>query len=264
MTSSWWVWWRLQLHVSRVVIFFGDSFGDITPPLHLCKWERGGNDVKATFDRTATEHHLMHENDLKGDLTQWASHLADENKFGAYSSQAASWLSSDSLAETNYLGHLIAAAAWVTYANRFEVASTTPRALQLLNSGSQRLCTAVRMSSTTSLTTAQVSALVEMAGRVAMCPLPGRPDPKRDPRREVHKPWVTLTCSTTVMYLAGGPSTVPRTANQGAPQKIVFKLEESDVGERACDAVRFPNDRLAGRGPLLHAQGIVHLWFLQI
>ncbi|RKO89814.1 hypothetical protein BDK51DRAFT_28168 [Blyttiomyces helicus] len=59
------------------------------------------------------------KNDLKGDLTQWASHLADEIKFGAFSSQAASWLSSNSLTETNSLCHLNAAVAWATHANTF-------------------------------------------------------------------------------------------------------------------------------------------------
>ncbi|RKO91227.1 nuclease Le1, partial [Blyttiomyces helicus] len=120
---------------NQALKFLTHFLGDVTQPLHICKRERGGNDVKTTFDGTSTELHATWDvsipvkrinNDFNGDLTQWASHLSDEIKSGAYSSQAASWLSSGSLTETNSLGNLNAAVAWATDANKFDCSVVWP------------------------------------------------------------------------------------------------------------------------------------------
>ncbi|RKO88359.1 S1/P1 nuclease-domain-containing protein [Blyttiomyces helicus] len=226
---------------------------DVTQPLHICNRERGENDVRTSLDRTGTKLHLNWDvcilvkrikNDFKGNLTQWVSHLANEIKFDAHSSQAASWISSDSLTKTNSLGHLNASVAWATSANTFDC-KVVWRHINRQPMPETKLSGDYYTQSvaTVHLQIAKAGCQHWWKWRVEWrCALAAdrhhhaHPDPKRDPR------WKVQEClgRTPVLWqstsLAGGSTNCFQNSQyivsyQGVPPKSVFKLEGGDVGE---------------------------------
>ncbi|GES96054.1 nuclease Le1 [Rhizophagus clarus] len=81
--------------------FLAHFYGDITQPLHVCGREKGGNEVKVTFDGDSANLHAIWDTqmvekrlqDFGSDFSQYADFLTKEIQSGKYASQKNDWVS---------------------------------------------------------------------------------------------------------------------------------------------------------------------------
>ncbi|KAH6564874.1 hypothetical protein BASA62_007662 [Batrachochytrium salamandrivorans] len=116
--------------------FLAHFLGDVTQPLHICGRGRGGNDQKIRFggkksvalhsiwDTQMPDKHIKEDHDNSVDT--YASFLVQEIQSGAYSSEAASWISAHGVTDRNKNGNSLAAIDWATDSNSFDCTVVWP------------------------------------------------------------------------------------------------------------------------------------------
>lgn len=120
----------------RFIIHF---VGDITQPLHDEALLVGGNDIKVTFDGTATELHAIWDTnmpeELRGgytlaDAAAWAKNLSSEIDSGIYKSAKASWIAGLDVTDPK-----TTAMGWASDANQYVCSVVMPNGYQTLETG---------------------------------------------------------------------------------------------------------------------------------
>ena len=106
--------------------FLVHFFGDISQPLHTENRDRGGNEVKVTFDGKKSNLHKVWDTELVLDRinahsTQagYAKYLLNEIKSGSFANEKASWLSSHAWDETSKFGNSLVAIDYAADSNKY-------------------------------------------------------------------------------------------------------------------------------------------------
>ena len=125
--------------INNALRFLVHFLGDITQPLHDEALEVGGNDIDVTFAGAKTNLHHIFDTECISKYTggtslstasTWAKNITTAIKSGKYKSQAASWISGDSI--TNAVS---SATRWATDANQYVCSVVMPHGYQTLETG---------------------------------------------------------------------------------------------------------------------------------
>lgn len=128
-------------HKAEALKFLVHFLGDITQPLHDEAAERGANDVKVTFNGYSDNLHadwdtyIPQQKTGGGSLTYastWANDIVSQINNGIYKSQAAGWISGDTVATGSVIS---TATRWASDANTFVCSVVMPNGFEALQQG---------------------------------------------------------------------------------------------------------------------------------
>jgi hypothetical protein len=126
-------------NIAEAVKFLVHLLGDVTQPLHDEAYEVGGNSIKVTFDGYSDNLHsdwdtYMPQKLIGGSsLTYaqtWANTLIGEIDSGSFKSQAASWISGDTISDP-----VTTATRWASDANAYVCSVVMPDGAAALQTG---------------------------------------------------------------------------------------------------------------------------------
>ncbi|KAJ5770898.1 uncharacterized protein N7511_002949 [Penicillium nucicola] len=126
-------------HTAEALRFLVHFLGDVTQPLHDEAYEVGGNDVDVTYQGYSDNLHadwdtympqtLIGGSSLADALT-WSKTLVSEINSGTYKSEAASWISGDTISDA-----ITTSTRWASDANAFVCTVVMPDGAAALQTG---------------------------------------------------------------------------------------------------------------------------------
>lgn len=127
-------------HKAEALKFLVHFLGDVTQPLHDEAMEKGGNDIKVTFDGYTNDNlHSIWDTYIPqkkigghtlSDASTWATELIASIDSGSYQSQAAGWLKSNDISNAVTSG-----TSWASDANALVCSAVMPDGVAALQNG---------------------------------------------------------------------------------------------------------------------------------